>query len=141
SKQYLIPIGHTRLDDDRDALVTNLTKDQVNRFPGFDRDEFEALSERDIKRINDEIGAVLEPTASYRADEPYYEAWNRRFYQYPEWWEGMPVVPGEPSSVAYDDKTVEYSTRQSMPKRKRSQYVEPAEVHDTGADVADRAQP
>ena len=54
---------------------------------------FGTQTERDIKRINDDIGMVLEPTASYRVDEPYYEAWNRRFYQYPEWWEGMPVVP------------------------------------------------
>lgn len=141
SKQFLLPIGQTRLDDDRDALVVNLTQDQVKRFPGFDTDEFDTLSEAAIKRINDDIGMVIEPTASYRADEPYYEAWNRRFYQYPEWWEGMPIVPGEPTSVAYD-RTVESSTRTSVPpRRERSSQAQRAEAHDDSPHFDGRAQP
>lgn len=138
SKQYLIPIGQTRLDDEREALIANLTKDQVNKFPGFDKDEFDTLSEGDIKRINDDIGMVLEPTASYRADEPYYEAWNRRFYQYPDWWEGMPIIASE-STWAVEEKSTGYS----MPlKRERSASVEPAEAHDAASPHFDgRAQP
>ena len=139
AKQFLLPIGQTRLDDDRDALVVNLSKDQVKHFPGCDKDEFDRLSETDIKRINDDIGMVLDPTASYKAEEPYYEAWNRRFYQYPEWWEGMPVVPGEPDSVAYTDTT---ASRETMPpRRERSQYVERAEATDVSPHFDGRAQP
>src|SRR5262245_4013342 len=136
SKQFLLPIGQTHLDDDRDALVVNLSKDQVKRFPGFDKDEFETLSDVDIKRINDDIGMVLDPNASYEADEPYYEAWNRRFFRYPEWYEGMPVVPGEPASIAYDrDVTM-------PPRRERSHVVERAEVHDDSSPHFEgRAQP
>jgi len=141
SKQYLLPIGQTHLDDDRDALVVNLSKDQVNRFPGFDKDEFDKLSETDIKRINDDIGMVLEPSASYQADEPYYEAWNRRFYQYPEWWEGMPVVPSEPTSVAYDRNTASSMNQTMPPRRERSQTIERAEAHDESPHFEGRAQP
>jgi len=140
SKQFLLPIGQTHLDDDRDALVVNLSKDQVKRFPGFDKDKFDTLSDTDIKRINDDIGMVLEPGASYSADEPYYVAWSRTFYQYPEWWEGMPVVPGEPSSVAYD-RSAGTMTESMPPRRERSALADRAEAHDASPHLDGRAQP
>jgi len=140
SKQWLLPIGQAQLDADRDALVANLSKDQVSRFPGFDKDEFEMLSENDIKRINDDIGMVLEPTASYKADEPYYEAWSRRFYEYPDWWAGMPMIPPDP---AFANEKIGPATgpARSTPRRRRSRQLEPAEVHDTSPHFDGRAQP
>ena len=140
SKQWLLPIGQTHLDADRDALVANVSKDQVSRFPGFDKDEFETLSENDIKRINDDIGMVLEPTASYKADEPYYEAWSRRFYEYPDWWAGMPMIPPDP---AFANEKIGPATgpARSTPRRRRSRQLEPAEVHDTSPHFDGRAQP
>ena len=140
SKQWLLPIGQAHLDADRDALVANLSKDQVSRFPGFDKDEFEMLSENDIKRINDDIGMVLEPTASYKADEPYYEAWSRRFYEYPDWWAGMPMIPPDP---AFANEKIGPATGppRSTPRRRRSRQLEPAEVHDTSPHFDGRAQP
>jgi hypothetical protein len=140
SRQFLLPIGKTHLDDDRDALVVNLSREQVNRFPGFDKDEFDTLSETNIKQLNDDIGMVLEPDASYQADEPYYAAWNRRFFQYPEWWEGMPVVPDEPAAIGNDQNAMR-SAKQTMPRRERSQVVEPAEAHDVSPHFEGRAQP
>jgi hypothetical protein len=140
SRQFLLPIGQAHLDDDRDGLVVKLSKEQVNHFPGFDTDEFDMLSETDIKRINDDIGMVFEPDVSYEADEPYYEAWNRRFFQYPEWWEGMPVVPDEPAAIA-NDRNAMRSAKEAMPRRERSRVVEPAEVHDVGPHFEGRAQP
>jgi PRC-barrel domain protein len=130
ARQWLLPIGQTRLDDDRDALIAHLSRDQVNRFPGFDKDEFETLSERDVKRINDDIAMLLEPTASYRKDEPYYAAWSRQFYEYPDWWAGIPILPLDPSAVTYE-KDIKKSSKVKPPaKRERSQPLEPAEVHD-----------
>ena len=139
SKQFLLPIGQTHLDDDRAALVVNLSRDQVSRFPGFDKDAFDQLSESDIKRINDDIGMVIEPNALYEADEPYYEAWSRRFYQYPEWWEGMPIAADEPKSSGYRNTA---SAGATMPlRRERSQPVERAEVHEASPHFDGRAQP
>lgn len=140
SRQFLLPIGQTHLDDDRDALVVNLSKEQVNRFPGFDKDEFDTLSETDIKRINDDIGMVLEPDTTYQADEPYYEAWNRRFFQYPDWWEGMPIVPDEPAAIV-NDRQARRAASEAVPRRERSQVVERAEAHDVSPHLDGRAQP
>jgi len=130
ARQWLLPIGQTHLDDDRDALIAHLSKDQVNRFPGFDKDEFEILSERDVKRINDDIAMILDPTASFTTDEPYYAAWRRRFYEYPDWWAGIPILPLDPSGVMFE-KDVKKSPKVKLPpKRERSHPVEAAEVHD-----------
>ena len=140
SRQFLLPIGQTHLDDHRDALVVNLSKEQVNRFPGFDKDAFDTLSETDIKRINDDIGMVLEPDTTYQADEPYYEAWNRRFFQYPDWWEGMPMVPDEPAAIVNDRQAMRAAS-EATPRRERSQAVERAEAHDVSPHLDGRAQP
>jgi hypothetical protein len=142
SRQFLLPLGQTHLDADRSALVVKLSREQVNRFPGFDKDEFDTLSETDIKRINDDIGAVLEPDATYEPDEPYYEAWSRRFYDYPDWWAGLPTRPLDSSPVSSDSAHVTDSSGKAIPlKRERSQHVAPAEVHDTSPHFDGRAQP
>src|SRR5262245_19188840 len=47
SKDYLVPIGLTRLDGDHDSLIVDLSKDRIRRFPGFDKDEFSKLSKDD----------------------------------------------------------------------------------------------
>src|SRR3954471_7273409 len=52
SKDFLVPIGHARIDDDRDALIVNIPKERIERFPGFNRDEFVTLKEDDIRRMN-----------------------------------------------------------------------------------------
>ena len=147
SRQFLLPLGRTKLDNDRDALVVNLTKDQVKRFPGFDKDEFDKLSANDIKRINDDIGTVFEPNMSYSADEPYYEAWNRNAYQYPDWWTMEPSIPGRTddgaSTIVEVEESAEYSARPAVPpKRQRAPRAEErSEVRDTSPHFAGRAQP
>lgn len=149
SKQFLLPIGQIKLDNDRDALVVNLTKDQVKRFPGFDKDEFNMLSENDIKRINDDIGRVFEPDTSYSADEPYYEAWNRRAYQYPEWWTTEPSMTAgrdiAASSVMDDDESAAFASRPGVPPRRERAPAPEArsEARDTSPSphFGGRAQP
>ena len=109
SKQFLLPIGEVRLDGDRDALVVGLTKEQVERFPGFDTSEFDGLSASDIKRINDETCRVFQPNSVYPQDEPYYAAWNRASYQYPDWWNTEPTLAERMGGTVYE-KEAEYRT-------------------------------
>ncbi len=91
SKQFLVPIGQVHLDSDKDSLLVSLSKEQINRFPGFDSGEFDALTDEDIKRINDQICQVYEPDVTYSTDEPYRAAWARAQYATPAWWSERPL--------------------------------------------------
>lgn len=127
SKHFLMPIGQFHLDDDRDALVVNLTKDRINRFPGFDRDEFDRLTDADISRINRETVTVLEPEVPYSPEAPYSAAWTRPSYQEPEWWLGEPSV-------------ARIGTTGLVTENRRRADVE-AVAHDTSPHFGGRAQP
>lgn len=108
SKHFLLPIGEARLDDDSDALVTNLSKERVHRFPGFDKDEFSKLSEQDLRRMNDEICSVCSVSAvSYSTSEPIQAAWDRPQFTRPTWWTANPVSPQRMGERAYQS-AVEY---------------------------------
>jgi len=105
SKHFLLPIGEVRLDDDKDALVTNLSKERVHRFPGFDKDEFAKLSEDDLRRMNDEICSVCSVTAvSYSTSEPVQSAWDRPQFARPTWWNTNPTNPDRMGDRAYQSK-------------------------------------
>jgi hypothetical protein len=88
TRHFLLPVGHAGLvvADDGEALVADLTKAQVERFPGFDKDEFDTLADADFKRINDEICLASTTTAdvTFDPDEPYSAAWDRPDYRYPD---------------------------------------------------------
>ena len=96
SKHFLLPVGHVRFDADEEALVTDIDRDRVNRFPGFDKDEFDKLTADDLKRLNDDTCAAcsIEGVAIvYAADEPLAKAWNRPDFNYPDWWRANPAQP------------------------------------------------
>ena len=100
SKHFLLPVGHARLDADRKALMADVTKERVERFPGFDLSKFDKMSVEDLKRVNVETlqactiaGAVY----AYSDREPYTTAWDRSDFSYPDWWTGQ--RPSETSAT------------------------------------------
>jgi hypothetical protein len=103
SKDFLVPIGHARIDDDRDAIVVDIPKERIDRFPGFDRDEFERLNEADIRRMNDAIcEACSDASVIYTPTDPLSTAWARPEYTQPDWWASVspPLAPGAEVAAA-----------------------------------------
>jgi len=100
SRHFLLPVGHVRLDTDAEALKANLTRERVERFPGFDKDEFDKLTVADLKKFNDQTLQVCALTAyTYSEAEPYSAVWNRPEFSHPEWWHpttGSVSRAGEP---------------------------------------------
>jgi hypothetical protein len=86
SKRFLVPIGHLSYDTGRRRFIADLTRDRVNRFPGFDRDEFEQLSDDELARMDEQIVACCCPTQ--KVDRPAsasrFEQWTH--YRSPSWW-------------------------------------------------------
>jgi PRC-barrel domain len=87
SKHYLLPVGHAQMDGDNDALVVNLSKDRIERFPGFDKDKFEKMNEDELRRFNDDTcNATSATVVTYSAAEPFESQWSRPQYATPSWW-------------------------------------------------------
>jgi PRC-barrel domain protein len=86
SKLFLLPIGHTTFDRTRKRLVADVTRERVNNFPGFDRREFETLSDEQLQRIDEQIVAACCPTEKIdRATiGSRFDRWSH--YKSPDWW-------------------------------------------------------
>jgi PRC-barrel domain protein len=98
SKHFLLPVGHARFDVNLKALQADVTKERVERFPGFHLSKFDKMTVDDLKRLNVETlractvaGAVY----LYSDREPYTTAWDRADFAYPEWWRSTPTGRSE----------------------------------------------
>lgn len=151
SRHFLLPVGHARLDiaDDGEAFVADLRRDQVEKFPGFDIDEFDELVEADLKRINDETCAVCGvgvAAVAHDPTEPYSTAWDRPDYRYPDWWSAAPTRPDRMGEAALTSG-VELRREQShAPQRDHAADSQPEEqvapaTGDVSPHFGGRAQP
>jgi len=85
SKDFLIPVGHARLDDRRKVLVSDLTRDRAAKFPGFDKGEFERLSDDELARFATTTSAACcEADAAISTERAWHE---QPHYRQPDWWE------------------------------------------------------
>jgi hypothetical protein len=81
-KHVLLPVGHAMLSSDGKKLIADLAKERVKRFPGFDTDLFEKLTEEDVKALDRRISTECCP------DEVLVvTSWDvGSHYRYPDWW-------------------------------------------------------
>jgi hypothetical protein len=144
SKHFLLPIGHVRFDANRKALVADVTKDRVERFPGFDLSKFDKMTADDIKRFNVEtlqactISGVV---YAYSETEPYTAAWDRADFSYPDWWRGQqPSERGIDSGVRAEVGSGQPSSSPSVGRSPERERVV-AKGSDRSQQVDVRAQP
>ena len=95
SKYFLVPIGHARLDTERNMLATDLAQERVSAYPGFDLDEFEKLSDEALRRIDVAMLAACCPDD--KADRLSDLHANAAHYRQPDWWKAeyyrQPTAP------------------------------------------------
>jgi hypothetical protein len=86
SKRFLVPIGHVSYDAGRRRFIADVTKERVHRFPGFDRDEFEQLSDDELRLMDEQIVASCCPSEKIdrTASAARFEQWTH--YRSPSWW-------------------------------------------------------
>jgi PRC-barrel domain protein len=87
SKFFLLPIGHVGLDGSTRQLVADIGRDRVERYPGFDRGEFEKLSDGELARMDEQIVGVCcpgEPVDRALAGDRF-DSWAH--YRAPGWWD------------------------------------------------------
>jgi len=81
-KLFLLPIGHVTLDPGGKKLIADVSKERVERFPGFDRGEFDKLSTEEINRLAASTVMVCDVVADTSTP---WASWKS--YEYPSWWE------------------------------------------------------
>jgi hypothetical protein len=83
-KHFLLPIGHMSLATGNNKLIADVPKDRVEKFPGFDKDEFTELSDDDLKNMNSSMAQACCPTESVAVS---VSEWDTPHYAYPTWWQ------------------------------------------------------
>jgi len=87
SKEFLLPVGHSRMNADGASLVADVSKEHIRRFPGFDKRRFEELSEDEVRRMNDAIcTACSAAPTTYPTAATLTSAWERPDFRQPDWW-------------------------------------------------------
>ena len=143
SKHFLLPVGHARVEADAEALVTDLDRDRVNKFPGFDKDAFDTLTEADLRHINDTTCAAcsVEGVAiAYAADEPIATAWERPDFRRPDWWRANPAQPermGERAVTAGVETTASTVREARRTEEIRAKDVDPSPHYEGRAQPGD----
>ena len=85
SRRFLLPIGHSRLDRDRRALVIDVTKDTIRRYPEFDADRFRKFSDDEMRAFEQRMSVACCPEEVRGINEVIlYDA--VRHYLQPDWW-------------------------------------------------------
>jgi hypothetical protein len=138
SKEFLVPIGHARIDSDRDAIVVGLTKSRIENFPGFDRDEFQRLSEDEVRRMNDAIcGACSDTNDVYVSADPLAPAWGRPEYTQPDWWSRVAVrdISNVSAGTAYVPPTAVGAIGELQAERELEREQSTARTSDRDHDV------
>ena len=93
SKHFLLPIGHVSLDRSGKRLVADIDRDRVAKFPGFDRGEFEKLSDADLSRMDQQMTAACCPDQKYDAAESARRYETYKHYENATWWDSSYYRP------------------------------------------------
>jgi hypothetical protein len=97
SAHFLLPVGYARFDADREVFVANLTREQVDAFPGFDVKKFDTLTPDELEQLNKDTCRVCDLSSNASPDSPAGSVssdWDRPAYRFPEWWRGGPAASG-----------------------------------------------
>ncbi len=87
SRKFLVPIGHARIDNDNDALVLDVTRDTISKYPEYDRNSFEKLEGDELRRYERRFAEACCPGDVAAADasrELNYD--ETQHYRQPDWW-------------------------------------------------------
>jgi hypothetical protein len=78
-KHFLLPIGHVSQSADRQTLIADITKERVEKFPGFDKSEFERLGADQLSQLD---VTMAEACAGEQSKSEVLDD----HYRVPSWW-------------------------------------------------------
>lgn len=87
SRHFLLPIGHARLHDDYKALVVDVQKEDITRYPQYDSARFPELTDDELRAFENQTLSACCPDEYARGGTSTlsgYERWTH--YRQPVWW-------------------------------------------------------
>jgi len=157
SKYFLLPVGHVALDSAGRKLVADVPRERVARFPGFDRDEFEQLTDGELMDMDEQMLAACCPDQTFDrlTAAERYNRWSH--YRQPGWWDASYYRPdrvdnaaralGAAGAVAAGSSTASSTTLPSRDEvranrdREREREATVASEGDVSPHFGGRAQP
>jgi hypothetical protein len=143
SKFFLLPIGHVGISSAQDRLVADIGKDRVERYPGFDRGEFEKLTDDEVDRMAGQIADVCCPPLAATTTTIGAVWMMRSHYTAPMWWRAeyySVATPSASSTRAAASAAMPSDSRGSeQPEIEREQIV--AHGGDVSPHLGGRARP
>jgi len=83
-RRYLVPVGQVSFEATRKALVVDLDRDTIKRYPEFSTAAFMAMSDDDVRRYERRVLHTISPAAT--TSTLYWEAYERLpEYTQPDW--------------------------------------------------------
>jgi PRC-barrel domain protein len=138
SKQFLLPIGHAALDEERGALRTDIERDAIGKYPAFDPDRFARFTDTEVQAYQREMAEACcapEGRAEIAADAWGYDHWAH--YRQPDWWDARFQPASDLGGVA--NRPVVTGGRREDRDRERERIV--ARAGDDSPHLDGRAQP
>ena len=139
SKYFLLPVGHVNLDTTNRKLIADVGKDRVERYPGFDRGEFEKLSDDELNRMDSQMMAACCPSELDTRSASPSRFDTRAHYTAPGWWKSdfYRADPAARSVAGATAATAAVRDRDRIPDRE----VVVAREGDVSPHLDGRAQP
>ena len=85
-KHFLLPIGHVALSSDSTKLIADISKERVERFPGFDKSEFEKLNPDNLAALDASMASALDSNQGGSDSSSHYRVptwWQDEYYRLP----------------------------------------------------------
>ncbi len=139
SKFFLLPVGHVGLDGTNRKLVADVGKDRVERYPGFDRGEFEKLTDDELNRMDDQMMAACCPSETVAATVATARFATSAHYRAPSWWDADFYRPDRADTAAKSMAGMPSSRSDVRPAGDRESVV--AQAGDVSPHADGRAQP
>lgn len=89
-RRYLLPVAYVRFDERARLLRVNLEKDVAERYPPFDRDEFQAMTDQQVHGYERKLLGFFKTDGESAQPEPL------RAETVPEWLTAGVSVPARP---------------------------------------------
>jgi len=93
SKYFLLAIGQVTCNTPGRTLVADLSRDRIAHYPGFDRDEFNRISDDELGQLDRTMITICSPAEPASASAMFHT---------PGWWDPVGRRRDEPSRFGTD---------------------------------------